>query len=206
MDIKVFKSNFFSENCYAAITDDGIFLVDPGEYTGKLRQFVLENADKIQYILLTHRHVDHISGTAMVLKECSKAKVVIHELDARGLTDTTFSLATLFGVSQEIVEPDVLVTEGSVIKMGNTSITVLHTPGHTAGSVCYCVGDNIFCGDTIFKGSCGRTDLPSGNSSELLSSLQRLKNLLCDATLYPGHDDVTTLSHERSFNPYLTEY
>lgn len=205
MDIKVFESKFFPENCYAAITDDGVFLVDPGEYTDKLREFVLKNAEKIKFILLTHRHFDHVVAVAQIIKDCPDAKVVIHEKDAGGLTDSSVSLAERFDALQQSVCPDILVSEGSVVEMGGTVIKVLHTPGHTAGSVCYHVGDNIFCGDTIFKGSCGRTDLPSGNSAELTNSLQRLKNLPFDAKLYPGHNDVTTLSYERSHNPYLTE-
>lgn len=202
-EIKRFESIVFPENCYAVTTTDGIFLVDPGEYTKGLKDYVLQNKNDIKCILLTHRHFDHILGTAEVLKDSPNAKTVMHKDDAEGLSNSAISLAKNFDRPQEPINADVLVADGDIISLGNTKIKVMHTPGHTSGSVCYIVDDSIFCGDTVFKLSCGRTDLPSGDSSKLLSSLKKLKNLDADYKLYPGHNEDTLLSFEKDNNPYM---
>lgn len=203
MQIKNFVSTEFPENCYAAILNDGIFLVDPGEYTKELSDFITENAEKIKYILLTHNHFDHIMGVFDVKKRCPNAKIVIHTLDAEGLKDPVISLARYFGFEQKAVGPDLLVNDKDILKIGKTKITVLHTPGHSVGSVCYLLDDVIFTGDTLFKQSIGRTDFPGGSYDDMLKSLKMLKELSGDYILYSGHGDKTTLSYERAFNPYL---
>ena len=98
---------------------------------------------------------------------------------------------------------DVWVQEGDAVKVGDLEFTVLETPGHTAGSVCYLIGNNIFSGDTLFQGSCGRTDLPTGNWGEIIASLKRLRNLPGDYNVYPGHGPSTTMEIERRMNPYM---
>jgi len=204
-DIKRFEAMFFPENCYAVTITEGIFLVDPGEYTDSLKKFVLQNKNDIKYILLTHRHFDHVLATAEVIKDCPNAKIIIHKDEAEGLLDAAVSLAKKFDKPQQPIGADVLVEDGDIISLGDTKIKVMHTPGHTAGSVCYVVDDCIFCGDTIFKLSCGRTDLPSGNSVELLSSLKKLKGLDGEYKLYPGHNEDTLLSFEKENNPFMAE-
>ena len=203
MQIKTFYASQFPENCYAAIFNDGIFLVDPGEFTLELEKFVKENSIKIKYILLTHMHFDHIRGTSAVKKLCPDAKIVIHYLDAEGLSDANLSLAYLFGFEQEKITADVLCEDLDVLTLGLNEIKVIHTPGHTVGGVCYLVNDVIFCGDTIFEGSCGRTDFPGGSWQVLTESLKKLKDLDGDFILYPGHGNSTTLNSERLYNPYM---
>lgn len=203
MEIKAFYAAEFPQNCYAAICNDGIFLVDPGEYTQKLDEFVKANKDKIKYILLTHKHFDHIRGVAKVKKICPDAKIVIHPNDAEGLYNGMESLALYFGFEQENVKADLLCEDNALIEMGDTKIKVIHTPGHTQGGVCYMVDNVIFCGDTLFEGSCGRTDFPGGSGSVLSASLKRLKDLDGDYILYAGHGNPTTLENERRFNPYM---
>lgn len=203
MLIKTFYASKFPENCYAAILDGGIFLVDPGEFTSELENFVKENSADIKYILLTHMHFDHIRGVAAVKKLCSDAKIVIHFLDAKGLSDSSLSLAYLFGFEQEKIYADVTCKDEEVIKLGSTEIKIIHTPGHTEGGVCYMVEDVIFCGDTVFEGSCGRTDFPGGSGIVLAESLKKLKDIKGDYTLYPGHGNATTLNNERLYNPYM---
>lgn len=206
MEIKTFCAIDFPENCYAGITVEGIFLVDPGEYTADLRDFVLQNAEKIKLILLTHRHIDHIGAAAEIKQACPAAQLVIHRLDAIGLTDPVASLATYFGMPQMAVTPDLLCEEGDILRLGQTEISVWHTPGHSAGSVCYQVGDHLFCGDLIFRQSCGRVDFPTGDSTAMHCSLTRLRVYDGDLTLYPGHMEITTLSAERADNPYFVEF
>ena len=203
MEVKTFLSYLLSENSFAGITDDGIFLVDPGEYTGELKEFVAAHREEIRLILLTHRHFDHVLGVADLLRDCPHAKTVIHRLDAAGLSDPAFSLASLYKLLQDPVTPDRLCDDGDVIEMGNTSIRVMHTPGHTTGSVCYLTNDAIFCGDTLFYACIGRTDLESGDVNDMAASLRRLNDLPGDYQLYPGHGNLTTLSAERRHNRYL---
>lgn len=203
MQIKTLVSCKFPENCYAAILNDGIFLVDPGEFTTELCAFVSQNIEKIKYILLTHNHFDHIGGVAEVKKLCPNAKIVIHTLDEAGLLDPVISLAAYFGFEQTNLKADLLVNDNDTIKIGDSEIKVLHTPGHSAGSVCYIIDDVIFTGDTLFEGSIGRTDFPGGSYTEIAKSLKNLKELKGDYVVCSGHGDKTTLSSERAFNPYM---
>lgn len=206
MKIKTFYAIDFPENCYAGITPDGIFLVDPGEKTEELLSFVRQNATQIKWILLTHRHIDHIGAAAEIKRLCPAARLVIHRLDAEGLTDPVASLSRYFGMPQTPVSPDLLCEEGDVLRLGQTEILVWHTPGHSAGSVCYQIGDVLFCGDLIFRQSCGRIDFPTGDPHAMRKSLERLRNFDGELTLYPGHMEPTTLSAERAENPYLQEF
>lgn len=203
MQIKTFCAFQFPQNCYAAIFDDGIFLVDPGEFTQELENFVKVNGADIKYILLTHMHFDHIRATSKVKKLCPKAKIVIHSLDANGLVDSVLSLAYLFGFQQEMLNADILCEDNDILKLGSTEIKVIHTPGHTVGGVCYMVENVIFCGDTVFEGSIGRTDFPGGSFEVLSESLKKLKKIDGDYTLYPGHGNSTTLNAERCNNLYM---
>lgn len=203
MQILTFVSSEFPQNCYAAILNDGIFLVDPGEFTNELADFVNQNSEKIKYILLTHTHFDHIGGVAMVKKLCPNAKIVIHTLDAPGLTNPVISLAAYLGFDHNNISPDLLVNDNDIIKIGDDSILVMHTPGHSVGSVCYIINDIIFTGDTLFENSIGRTDFPGGSYNELLNSLKKLKSLNGDYTLYSGHGNKTTLAIESAYNPYI---
>lgn len=203
MEIKTFSSVEFPENCYAVILNDGIILVDPGEFTPELENFVKLNIDKIKYILLTHMHFDHIGGIADVKALCPDAKIVIHSLEAEGLSDPVKSLAVYFGFEHKNTVADILCDDLDVLILGDTKINVLHTPGHSEGSVCYMIENSIFCGDTLFEGSCGRTDFPSGNPLILSKSLKKLKDLEGDFNLYPGHGNITTLNNERLYNPYM---
>ena len=202
MQIKTFYTKF-PENIYAYICDDGIFIVDPGEFTDELKEFVTNNSEKIKYILLTHNHFDHICGVAEIKKICCNAKTVIPPLDAEGLSNPAKSLAAYFGCEQNKTKADMLLNDGDRINLGNTQIIVMHTPGHSKGSVCYLVDNIIFSGDTLFEGSCGRTDFPDGSDIEITASLKKLKDLSGDYEVYPGHGNKTKLSAERIFNPYM---
>lgn len=203
MTIKTFVGFDFPENCYAAILEDGIFIVDPGEPTEELLGFVRENKDSIKYILLTHLHFDHIRATTTIKNICPDAKIAIHALDAEVLNDPHFNLSLLFGFNVELITPDIILKDNDVIDLGSTAVKVMHTPGHSMGSVCYIVNDVIFSGDTLFEGSCGRTDFPGGDYLTLANSLEKLINLSGDFKVYSGHGNSTTLNAERMFNPYI---
>lgn len=201
-EIKSITLGELGNNCYL-ITDksSGLSaLVDCTEYSEKMRSFI-GNA-KLEYILLTHGHFDHIGGVAEVKRNYG-AKVVISEQDAPMLNSGKESLSAFFGIKQEKIIPDITVTEGSEIILGETVIKVLSTPGHTKGGVCYLLDDCIFTGDTLFFCSCGRTDFPGGSSKEIMQSLKRLSTLDDSLKVYPGHDRTSTIAFEKANNPFM---
>lgn len=179
-------------------------VVDPAEENehllGKLR------GKNVKYILLTHGHFDHISG-AKAVKELTGAAAVIHREDEECLSDGDKSLFLWQypdGVQPKMTA-DIITGDGDKIFLGDTEITVMHTPGHTKGGCCYIFEKDrvIFSGDTLFRLSAGRTDFPGGSAREILSSLGRLSCLCGDYRVYPGHDAETTLGYERENNRYM---
>lgn len=194
-------------NCYIAETESAAVVIDPGYIERKLTKYVADNPEKIKYILLTHRHFDHLCA-AVSLRKLTGAKIVIHELDECGLYSDMLSLSRSMGGSfYEKADPDahadIYVDEGSVINAGDMAFTVIHTPGHTEGGVCYLCENAIFSGDTLFKGSIGRTDFPSGNVAEMRASLDRLSRLSDNTVVYPGHGHETTIGEEKASNMFL---
>lgn len=178
-------------------------VIDAGGCTPECKQ-ALAGKD-VQYILLTHGHFDHILGVAE-FKALTGAEVCIHEADAACLTDEAVSLCSWeYPGRQTAVPADQLLKDGDVIELGETKLTVLHTPGHTKGGVCYVDYENrlLFSGDTLFCLTAGRTDFPGGDDMELMSSLIRLRNLDGDFKVYPGHNRATTLESERTRNRYM---
>ncbi len=157
------------------------------------------------HILLTHGHFDHIMGVAKI-KEKYGAKVYIHNADASALSGGDGSLAYMAGASIEGCEVDKKLKGGDSFTAAGLEFTVLHTPGHTPGGACFVIERErvIFSGDTLFRLSVGRTDLPGGNGMQLYESIAyRLFTLKGDYRVLPGHEDETTLEYERRFNPFM---
>ncbi len=212
MNIKTLILSPLDTNCYIVSAENGeAVVIDPADDGEKILSAAREAGLEIKKILLTHGHFDHI-GAAEYIKEQTGAPIYIHRADEVLLSDPVKALA-FFCPGKPFVscKPDVLFDDGDVIEQGALRFTVMSTPGHTAGSVCFLCSDGsgkdvMFAGDTLFKDSIGRSDGYSGDQQEQFRSLDRLKALDKDYIVYPGHGDSTTLDAEKRYNPFLAEF
>lgn len=157
----------------------------------------------LKKILLTHGHFDHI-GAVSELADLTGCEVYVHEADISKLTDVNGSLVTHFGLNEfNEYKNAKAFKDGDIINMDELEFRVIHTPGHTSGSVCFAVGDDMFTGDTLFARSIGRTDMPDGNISQMMNSLKKLASFNKNYNVYPGHMSATTLEYEKKYNPYM---
>ena len=185
----------FTSNCYIVHNGNEAFVVDPSISEKKIIAALNEHNLKLKGILLTHGHFDHI-WRAQELRELTGAPLYVHELDAEMLVDSSKNaFKTFTGREFTIGEADILLQDGDKIALGEEKITVLHTPGHTKGSVCYDTGDALITGDTIFSEGFGRYDLYGGNMSALKLSIQKLTEMSKTESrwIYPGHGNTSTL-------------
>lgn len=200
MKVKMLQVGPIGTNCYILIDDktNKAAVIDPGGNADDILEALRADGLEVEYILLTHGHYDHTTGVPQLHAALPQAKIYIHQADANGAGSTLFPLA---GQVDELL----LYDEGDTLALGGLTIQVLHTPGHSKGSVVLKVGDVLFCGDTLFAGSCGRTDLPGGSYAEIMASLKRLGRLEGNYHVCPGHDVTSTLDRERRSNPFLRE-
>ena len=202
MNIKTLEMGYIGTNCYVVSDDNGICaIIDCDGNPQPLYNYIAQNQLKPTHILLTHGHFDHI-GAVEAVKEKYGCKVYAAEKEAALLADPALNASDMASVPLRIYA-DVSVKNADTISVGDLQFSVLETPGHTQGSVCFLIEKNIFSGDTLFLGSCGRTDFPTGDYQTILSSLQKLKNLEGDYVVYPGHGPATTLEYERKINPFM---
>lgn len=198
-----FHTTALETNTYLALNGERAFVVDPGADADKILAAAEAEGAKIEWVLLTHAHFDHIGGVAEL--QHAGAQVVLHR-DDLGIVSSFKNLAFYAGVKVEKFLPDVTVSGGETLDVAGVKVRVIHTPGHTAGGVCYVADDIIFTGDTLFELSYGRTDFPTGSFKELKNSvLNKLFVLPGDYRLLPGHGAPTTLAFEREHNPILTD-
>lgn len=198
LEVKSYIVGIMRANCYLVRdTKSGCgVIIDPGKENSKLTGDIRE-CTKIDYILLTHGHFDHILA-ADYYRNITDAKIVIGENDSEFTGDNKLNLSGRFKRTKlEKFCSDILVNDGDKLEFADKNIEVIHTPGHTRGSVCYLIDNLIFTGDTLFKGDIGRTDLPTGEEDKLKISLQRLFKMEGDYVVYPGHGLDTTLNDER---------
>lgn len=179
-------------------------IIDPASETKTLADFIKKNNLEVEYILNTHGHLDHIGGNEFYKNEF-KCKLAIHEDDAECLTDANKNLSALTDGYLVSPEADILLKEGDVISFGKESFKVIHTPGHTQGGVCFYTKGYLFAGDTLFKNSIGRTDLPGGNHSQLINAIKKkLFTLNENTVVLCGHGPNTSIKEEKMLNPYAS--
>lgn len=208
IDVKSVLVTELGTNCYIVTdrTTGDCAVIDPGEFNYALDKALSEvGYDKIKYILLTHGHYDHIGGANDVLsKTGGKAEVAIGEGDVLFLKDSLLNLTKFLAPKPlENLKCDIALHDGDKLTLGESIFTVIETPGHTRGSVCFICDDKIFTGDTLFCRSQGRTDFPTGSDKDMAASLKKLAQIEGDYMIYPGHNMTTTLDAERKYNPYI---
>ena len=186
-------------------------VIDPAGEEERLLAFIEREALVVEYLLNTHGHADHILANER-LKEVLSVPTCMHELEIQFFSQREVQELTAKELGFQPPSPaDVALKEGDVLKVGTLEINVIHTPGHTPGSVCYLVEGNLFTGDTLFVGAAGRTDLTGGSLDMLLDSIEKKILTLPDETiLWPGHDygdtPASTLGREMEENVYITDF
>ena len=205
-DIKLFSVTMIMTNCYLITDKDtgDMAVVDPGERSDALIDEINSADGELKYVILTHGHYDHI-GYAKPLADLYGAKIVCGKLTDKFLGDNMLNHSAFHEkFNFEPFSADILLDDGDKFSLGNTEFTYMSTPGHTSDSGCYIFDDIILTGDTVFCETYGRTDLPTGSFQDIVQSMKKLAKLSGEYNLLPGHGMMTTLSHERKYNPLMS--
>jgi len=208
MMVHMFTVGAFFTNCYVLSCEKTkqAIIIDPGFENHlearKVFKCVDENALALKSLLNTHGHPDHTCGNVIV-KEKFDLPVLIHEYDAPMFGESGKRVAEFFGIEMSSPKADVLLRDGDLVKFGVITLSVMHTPGHSRGSISLFGGKEVFSGDTLFSGSIGRTDFPESSELDMRLSLKRLARLPDHCVVYPGHGPTTTIGEERRSNPFL---
>lgn len=205
MQVVSFVVNALQTNCYVVYDAEEAVVVDPGGISNDLLDFLHQEKLKVVAIVNTHGHADHIMGNAWIIEK-TEAPLAIHELDAAFLGDPMLHLGPQIGQDVNTVQAGRKLKDGDLIKVGAGTLEVVHTPGHTPGGIALYSSASaiLLSGDTLFKSSVGRTDLPGSDKNALTESLQRLVKLPPETKVYPGHGPSTTIGEELNSNPFLT--
>ncbi len=194
-------------NCYI-VTDNAsadTLIIDPGDEPERIIASIEKYKLHVIYIVLTHAHFDHVCAIKE-LKDAYQALLIMHS-DEQDIYKKTKMQCLSWGYEQnDFPSPDRTVGEGDTITIGTTFFRVMHTPGHSPGSICLHCGGTLFTGDTLFAGSVGRTDLYGGDGKKLISSLKRIMSLPADTKIFCGHGKETTVANEIRHNPFIEEH
>ncbi len=172
-------------------------LIDVSNDVDKIVDFIENSQIRLKYVVLTHCHGDHTDGIKEIRRLYPNTKILIHEDDMAGLIDDEINRCSLIGREPNFIEADIALKDEDVLKFGNLEAKVIHTPGHTVGSISILIEDALFSGDTLFKGTTGRIDLPTGDKWKMKSSIEKLLKLPDNTIIYPGHGFSTIVQDEK---------
>lgn len=208
MYVKGFPMGPVSANCYVICDEETKIgaVIDPGDCSGLLlNEIEKAGIEELKYILCTHAHFDHVAGAGRLKESFPEAKIAVGLEDSAALNDDVLSLAAYFGAPFYPCVADEELKNGDVLQIGNIEFNIISAPGHTPGGVLYYEKEQgvLFAGDTLFKGSVGRTDLYGGDTAVLMNTLKKIKNFPDECVVYSGHGEKTTIKHEKIYNMYL---
>lgn len=172
-------------------------LIDVSNDVDKITDFIENLQICLKYVVLTHCHGDHTDGIKELRRLYPTTKILIHEDDMSGLINGEINRCSLIGREPNFIEADIALKDEDVLKFGNLEARVIHTPGHTAGSISILIEDALFSGDTLFKGTTGRIDLPTGDKWKMKNSIEKLLKLPNNTIIYPGHGYSTMIEDEK---------
>ena len=202
MEIKTLTLGNIAVNCYLLLSETAAVVIDPGFASDEALDFLKNAKNKERLIILTHAHYDHI-GYALELSRQTNTKIAIGKFDNEALLNSYVNLAVMFHTELEPFSADLLLKDGDGFAVGDIEFKVIHTPGHTVGSVSLLVDNVLFSGDTLFKESIGRTDFLGGSFGEIEKSVKKLYTLPEDTIVMAGHGENTTIGYEKNYNPYI---
>ena len=199
--IKRFVVGPLETNCYVVADPDTkqACVIDPGAEPGPIKKYIERNGLDLKFIINTHGHGDHIAANSSLA-----VPIFIHRLEADFLTDPDKNLSRVFMAGIVSPKAERLLEDGDVVRLGSMELKVLHTPGHTPGSISIAAPGVAFTGDALFAGSIGRTDLADGDEFQLIQAIkEKLMTLSDDTVIYPGHGEPSTIGQERRTNPFI---
>ncbi len=199
INIEKIHVGIYETNCYIVYDGSDAFIVDPGSEAGKIKKVIELRGLNVEFILLTHGHADHIGAV-----NDFDVPVYVHSSDFEALYDPELNLSKFLGFDIIVERKAEIVCSGSTLNFAGKEINVIHTPGHTPGSTSYLFGNYLFSGDTLFKGTVGRTDFPGGDARLIVKSIkEKILPLGDEVAVLPGHGDNTTIGGEKRKNIFL---
>jgi len=205
MILERIQAGIYAANCYLIGCEKTKLatIIDPGGDVDSILQLLEKHGLQLHSIILTHGHGDHIGGVDGLKME-TDAKVHVHTLDGPMVKDAAMNLSNMMSGPDITFYPDVLLKDGQTLQVGKLELKVIHTPGHTRGGICIRVDDHLFTGDTLFKGSIGRTDFEGGSFEQIVNSIKTKLLTMSDGIhVYPGHGPASTIGTERRTNSYI---
>ena len=206
MVVKGFIIGPLELNCYLIWNEEnkkGV-IIDPGYYNLKLNNYINEMNITVEYIILTHGHGDHICGVPAYRKKFPNMKVIAHETEDEILSNSELNLSKEVSGKSVTVSPDIYIKNDETINLAGMDVRFIHTPGHTKGGMSILIGDYLFCGDTLFYESIGKTHFHGGSYDVLIASIkEKLFKLPGHTKVMPGHMNYSTIDHEKEHNPFL---
>jgi glyoxylase-like metal-dependent hydrolase (beta-lactamase superfamily II) len=208
MQIKSFEVGALGTNCYLAWDEASkeAFIVDPADFTEEMRSAIADGGLSLKYVILTHGHGDHVGGVRAALAAHPDAKLAAGRDEASILGDPGYNFTEYIIGRVETFQPDVLLADGDELTVGDVPLKIIETPGHTIGGISILAEGALFSGDTLFRASIGRTDLPTGDYDALERSIrEKLYTLPDDTKVYPGHMGPTDIGYEKRYNVCVRE-